>query len=268
MHDLITIIKQIAQNNNPLPFSIYSSVKEQHILNVPIYKPLLIMVLNGRKKIGTEYYVEAGEFVFLSNTPSIDMRNIPDNTEYFALLIEFEFNDFNCFTHKNIKNTRNPFIQGKIDPILIQNLKQFIEWAAYAPPDIYSIRRQEILLLLNHLGHQQVQTIIEPPCLSHKIFNMIHNNIAEDLTVTALSTYLAMSESTLRRKLKAEGTSIQNIKDKARLGYGLHLVQTSFKPIGHIAEQCGYTSQSRFTDKFKKLFNITPTALRKTRMPD
>ena len=77
-----------------------------------------------------------------------------------------------------------------------------------------------------------------------------------------------MSESTLRRKLKAEGTSLQEIKDQSRLGLGLHLLQTTQDPITLIAEKCGYQSQSRFTNRFKGRFGLTPSELRKTKMED
>ena len=107
-----------------------------------------------------------------------------------------------------------------------------------------------------------------PPSLSHQIHEIISENISGDWCVDRLATKLAMSESTLRRKLIAEGTSIQAVRDRTKLGYGLHLVQTTMEPVGRIAEHCGYQSQSRFTDKFKQLFGITPTELRKTRMHD
>ena len=76
---------------------------------------------------------------------------------------------------------------------------------------------------------------------------------------------LAMSESTLRRKLKNEGTGLQQIKDQVTLGLGLHLLQTTEQSIGLIAETVGYQSQSRFADKFKARFSLTPSELRKTR---
>jgi AraC-like DNA-binding protein len=72
----------------------------------------------------------------------------------------------------------------------------------------------------------------------------------------------------LRRKLKLEGTSVQDIKDQARLGLALHLLQTSSNSIGMIADKCGYQSQSRFTERFKKRFGLTPSELRKTKMTD
>ena len=54
---------------------------------MPIMKPLLICVLDCQKELGAgKEKVNAGEFVFLSNTPDIDMRNIVQGSEYFALL--------------------------------------------------------------------------------------------------------------------------------------------------------------------------------------
>ena len=151
MQDLIHRIKQLHKECDQLPFSLYASVKEQHILNVPIHKPLLIMVLSGRKQIGKEFDIEAGNFVFLSNTPGINMRNIPDDTEYFAVLIEFEFDDFNCFPNKMIQSPKDDVIHGAIEPLLMQNLKQMIEWVAHAPSEIWGHRRQELIITLEIL---------------------------------------------------------------------------------------------------------------------
>lgn len=250
-----------------LPFSVYASVKEQRIVNVPIIKPLLICVLDGRKRLGGHGEIEcpAGGFVMLSNRPSINMRNIPGDAEYLALLVEFDDDDFNCLPP--MPGRTEPFVQGAISGVLRQTLVQFVEWSAFAPQAMWPARRREILQLLYHLGHEQVGALVEPLSLSHK-HGIISASIADDLGADALASRLALSESTLRRKLTAEGTSLQAIKDRARLGYGLHLVQTSQDPIGRVAERCGYQSQSRFTDKFKQFFGVTPSELRKTRMID
>ena len=268
MVNLIEITKRVVLEKEKLPFSVYNSAKEQHILNVPVIKPLLIFVLSGYKRLGVEdeMICPAGNFVFLSNTPTIAMRNIPDYAEYFAILIEFEYADFDCLSHRQPRSENH--FQGAIDPTLEKVLTQFVEWSAFSPDEIWPVRRQEILQLLYYLGFKQVGSIAEPLTTSHKIHSIISANVANDYGAQSLSSMLAMSESTLRRKLSMEGTSLQAIKDRARLGHGLHLIQTTLEPIGLIAEQCGYSSQSRFTDKFKQLFDLTPTALRKTRMSD
>lgn len=69
----------------------------------------------------------------------------------------------------------------------------------------------------------------------------------------------------LRRKLQAEGTNLQALKDQIRLGRGLHLLQTSFLSVGEIAFVSGFQSQSRFSEKFKARFGLTPSELRLTR---
>ncbi len=277
MQHLILSAKKAIQQHDTLPFSVYTSVQEQHILNVPMIKPLLVCVFDGCKQLGQgTINCPAGQFVFLSNSPKVEMRNIPSHSQYFAMLIEFEFDDFTCFSQNQILSSGNNLgnhraessLQGDIDPVFQQTLQQFIEWSTFAPKELWSMRRQEILQLLYHQGYQQISHIMASTSLSHKLHAMFSADPAEELQADRLCEQLAMSESTLRRKLRAEGTSLQEIKDSTRLGLGLHLVQTTLQPIGLVAEQCGYQSQSRFTDKFKQLFGITPTELRKTRMPE
>jgi len=268
MEELIRIAKQLQETARALPFSVYSSVREQKIVNVPIIKPVLICVLDGSKRLGgqSEIVCPRGSFIILSNHPSINMRNIPGDGEYLALIVEFEYEDFDCLPPKTGKTA--PFVQGELEPVLEKTLQQFVEWSAFAPQAIWAARRREILQLIYHLGYAKVCTVVEPPSLSHKLHGIICADIANDLKADVLASRLALSESTLRRKLAAEGTTLQAIKDRARLGYGLHLVQSTFEPIGRVAEKCGYQSQSRFTDKFKQFFGVTPTELRKTRMHD
>ncbi len=266
MQKLIETIKSTELKE--LPYSVYTSVKEQHIFNVPVIKPLLIFVLSGNKNLigGSETSCSAGNFIFLSNTDNITIRNIPGDDEYFALLIEFDFSDFDCFAYREAKQEEH--FQGPIGPTLENTLQQFVEWSTYSPAELWHLRRQEILQVLFYLGFKGVAAIMAPPTLSHKLHTILSENITNDLDANALSSMLAMSESTLRRKLNAEGDSLQSIKDRVKLGHGLHLIQTSRDPIARIAEQCGYSSQSRFTDKFKLLFGVTPTKLRKTKMRD
>jgi len=268
MQKLIQTIKHLMLKKQTLPFSVYSSVKEQQIFNVPVIKPLLICILDGCKKLGHQGEVDCppGSFIFLSNSPNIDMRNIPTDNEYIALLIEFDDKDFDCFAHQT-HNSESHF-QGIIEITLKSTLQQFVEWSAFASPDIWHIRRQEILQTLFHLGYQEVCGAMTSPSISHRLHTLISKNIAANVGVSQLASTLAMSESTLRRKLQDEATSVQSIKENVRLGHGLHLVQSSNTSIGHIAEQCGYSSQSRFTDKFKQLFGTTPTELRKTKLHD
>lgn len=266
MNNLIRLLKTSTCEHRLSPFAVYSSLKEQRIFNVPIIKPVLILVLDGEKKLGknSDVICNAGSFIFLSNNPMLDMRNIPSEREYFALLIEFEQQDFAIFKHR--PNTMQKYCVGTIENNLQILLQQFIEWSAFAPPELWPIRRSEILQYLDFLGYHQIRAMAGSISLSQKVHELVRVNLAEDLSSSELCARLAMSESTLRRKLQAEGTSVQDIKDQAKLGYGLHLLQTGLDSIGIIAERCGYQSQSRFSERFKQRFGLTPSELRKTRL--
>lgn len=264
MQDLISLAKTSANKYQRLPFSVYSSFKEQRILNAPIINPLLIFVMHGTKRLGKndEIICPSGNFIFLSNTAHIDMRNTPE-TEYFAILIEFEQCNFQQF--KNRKTSPKKYFQGKIDATLKKALHQYIEWSTFSPSQLWSHRKEEILHLLYLSGHRDVEAIMAHTSLSHKLHDIISRDISHHWNIDNLTARLAISESTLRRRLKSEGTGIKHVIHSVKLGHGLHLLQTTMDPIGRIAEFCGYPSQSHFSIKFKQLFGMTPTELRKTR---
>jgi AraC-like DNA-binding protein len=266
MANIIDVIRNALNENVDQPFSVYTSVKEQKLLNVPIAKPLLIVVLNGNKELGFngELVCETGEFIFLSNNPAIDMRNIPEGKEYFALLIEFDYQDFVGFQINTLSKKKHYI--GKAEPALIKCLHQFIESSQWAPKEVFSSRKREIITLLCHLGHGAILSLLANPQLKNRLHDMFIEKEGCELSVQEICQKLAMSESTLRRRLKLESTSVQEIKDRTRLGLGLHLLHASQHSIGIIADKCGYQSQSRFTERFKKQFGLTPSELRKTKM--
>jgi len=265
MNDLISVVKSTIKEAKLLPFSVYSSIKEQRLLNVPIAKPLFIAVLSGDKKLGKNHEIKcsSGDFIFLSDSPAINMRNIPNNEEYYALLIEFEYQDF-LGLQTSLVNKQS-YCVGEINFQLARCLQQFVEYSLWASPALWSLRRKEIIHLLCHLGHEEVLSMVANPKVGHKLHDIVSSKLTDEITLDNICQQLGMSESTLRRKLKAEDTSVQEIKDQAKLGQGLHLLQTTHHSIGLIAEKCGYQSQSRFTDRFKGRFGITPSELRKTK---
>lgn len=266
LNQLIKEIKRQLHEQPHLPFAVVSSYREQCILNTPVIKPLLVFVLSGTKYLGGKNPVacRSGEFIFLSNTPVIDIRNVPE-MEYFALLIEFDFADFSHIMNRN-QSSKKSYFSGKITANLEKALDQFIQMPSYAPPEIWPCRRQELLHLFYHLGYEQVASIAEHPSLSHRIHNLVLQDLQSSWSLKKVASILSMSEPTLRRKLSNEGIGIKSITERAKLGNGLNLIQCTNDSIGLIADRCGFSSQSKFTNRFKAIFGVTPSELRKTRL--
>lgn len=253
---------------NLLPFAVYNSIHEQHLFNVPISQPVLIFVLKGSKCLQGSHLTtcRAGEFIFLGAATHFTMRNIPDKQQYLALLIEFENEDFESLP-PTTEDTKE-WLCGPIEQPLAKALAQFIEWSQFAPPMLWPSRRRELLQLLFHLGYTNISHLRCKTSVSQSVLKILARDLSADLPACDIATTLAMSESTLRRKLTTENTSLQYLKDQARLSYGLHLLQTTDWSVLQVAEHCGYQSQSRFTSRFKQRFGLTPSALRQTRLAD
>ncbi len=107
------------------------------------------------------------------------------------------------------------------------------------------------------------------PCgnnLSAQVKAMIGHDFSEGFpAVEAISSALNMSAPTLRRRLKREGTTFQQLKDKARCEAAKLCLDRPELSINDIALQMGFTDPSAFHRSFKKWTQQTPGQFRARR---
>lgn len=77
-----------------------------------------------------------------------------------------------------------------------------------------------------------------------------------------ISAELHTSPQTLRRRLKQENTSFQEIKDLLRRDMAIYYLSRQELPINDIACKVGFTEPSTFHRAFKKWTGVTPGAYR------
>ncbi|MEO1171793.1 MAG: helix-turn-helix transcriptional regulator, partial [Myxococcota bacterium] len=157
-------------------------------------------------------------------------------------------------------------IHGPITEELALSLEQYVRGAHRMRDSLLARRRAELLWVIQNAGHPAVANMGREPKTSSRVFALLQAKPSEAPSATEVARALATSESTLRRRLQEEGTTLQAIRDQVRLGLGLHLVQTTEEPIAQIALMCGYQSQSRFSSRFKQRFGLSPQDLRRTRL--
>jgi AraC-like DNA-binding protein len=80
-----------------------------------------------------------------------------------------------------------------------------------------------------------------------------------------LAQALSMSGPTLRRRLKAEGTTFQELKDSARRDAAILLLDRPELSSNEVALQMGFTDPSAFHRSFKKWSGQTPGQFRASR---
>jgi AraC-like DNA-binding protein len=79
----------------------------------------------------------------------------------------------------------------------------------------------------------------------------------------ASATRLFMSSRTLKRRLRAQGRSFQQLLDDARLARATVLLEDRGVSVEQIASELGYADPANFTRAFKRWTGKAPTAFRK-----
>ncbi|SFV15886.1 GlxA family transcriptional regulator [Pseudoduganella namucuonensis] len=91
----------------------------------------------------------------------------------------------------------------------------------------------------------------------------IDAHLARPMTVTALSSELALSPKTLARRIEA-ATGVSPIKfiQRRRLSHAAHLLETTALSIEAVAARVGYQDSTALRKLIKREFGVTPSTLR------
>lgn len=99
--------------------------------------------------------------------------------------------------------------------------------------------------------------------LSAQVKAMIGHDFSEGFpNFEMISSALAMSAPTLRRRLKREGTTFQQLKDESRCEAAKLCLNRHELSINEVATQMGFTDPSAFHRSFKKWTGKTPGEFR------
>lgn len=97
-----------------------------------------------------------------------------------------------------------------------------------------------------------------------KILSYVSRNYEKEITVQELAERLEMNESYLSVLFKREtGINLSSYVQKYRAYRAMELLRHSELRINEIAYRVGYQNPSYFSEQFKKVFQITPTEVRK-----
>jgi AraC-like DNA-binding protein len=83
------------------------------------------------------------------------------------------------------------------------------------------------------------------------------------ITQADLAKALGLHERTLQRRLKAEDTSFEALRDEARRDLAQTYLAQADVPLAHIAEMLGYAEASAFTRAARRWFGMSPRDMRK-----
>ena len=113
--------------------------------------------------------------------------------------------------------------------------------------------RQAPLEVLRRVGHDS--------SLHAQIRRLLYQKGLEQLpTLDEVADAFHMTTRTLRRKLKEEGGSYQQIKDRLRCDTAIRLLTDESLSIAEISQRTGFTEQAAFCRAFKNWTGVAPSA--------
>lgn len=99
-----------------------------------------------------------------------------------------------------------------------------------------------------------------------KILVYIGKNYTKDITVQELAEEFCINESYLSVLFKKEiGINLSSYMQRYRMNRAMELLRSSDMRISEIAYRVGYQNPCYFTEQFKKIFQTTPSEVRKAR---
>jgi len=170
----------------------------------------------------------------------------PIDREEFELL-------FRCPTNQKSKFNRLVFHKQYLQEPLVKTQRELEIFLNRAPIDLLTIPGEDTSLTA------QINQLIEPRQFSATDKLSLPN--AHDM-----AQQLNMSEQTLRRKLSAEGTSYQQIKDQLRYDLANKLLQSRTYNIAEISSYLNFSEARAFTRAYKQWSGLTPNSFRKLKL--
>lgn len=118
-------------------------------------------------------------------------------------------------------------------------------------------------ILISHAEHLLRETQQPKPlaaCVKLLIMELLESGEAH---IDAISQRLAMSRTTLNRRLAADGRSFRQLRDDVILQVSCQALLDTDTEVGRIAHKLGFSELSSFDRCFRRIAGISPTGYRK-----
>jgi len=238
----------------------------QSLRRVPFTDPCLMLILQGEKQLHPAAHppqqLPAGRMLLIPAGCELTFTNQPDeHCQYLAWVISLPADDLLPLGRGPVRRELQHFSS---DPLLLTLMQQWLQIQPQLsdPQQLLQARRREITQRLIELGYSAELRSGLQQQLSRRVQTVVSEDLSHDWQIAEVCQRLAVSESTLRRKLSDEQRSFRDLLSQLRLTQGLNLLQTTSLSVQQVADACGYRSASRFSERFRERFGTSPGELR------
>ncbi|MGH6950132.1 MAG: AraC family transcriptional regulator ligand-binding domain-containing protein [Vitreimonas sp.] len=199
-------------------------------------------------------------------------RSSADNPQMTEQNISLACRIDHHLTGDRARPRRVTFAHAQISPsaVYVEHLGLTPEFGA--PVDSFCLNRHELDLPMKN-ANPQLQAIVErylemnAPKPGPEIGRRVYQAVAQIMrngaaSIEDVGQMLNMHPRTLQRRLMAQGTSFEKVRDEVRRSMAEIYLADDLVPLAHVAFLLGYANQSVLTRSCLRWFAKTPLAVR------
>ncbi|MCW8345841.1 helix-turn-helix transcriptional regulator [Vibrio sp. ZSDZ65] len=254
--------------SNQYQVSFFRAEQPQQLRNVRIHSPSIIQIITGSKRL---FWKDATEDILPSQvllceaSASMCFENLPQKGRFLSRMFSFYCQPPN--TMLELSTQRASRQEG---PALMMDSALHDTLNALFSFDLNTMSQATqtfwVMGLFQQLAEKGAlhQLFRNSSVFSRKLSYYLAYAPGKEHALETVAERFAMSRATLIRKLKQEGTQYREVLAEVRLSHALHLMQNGHDNVLSLAQQCGYQSAGRFSQRFKGKFGVTPADYMKT----
>ncbi len=275
------ILNLLVSESRHIPLSglgLFHARCAQALRAVPIHQPTVVLILGGHKElVAGERLIHAtsGDLLLLPASHELSFANHPaPNAPYLAVMVSFLPAAVERFSQTYGASLQvwdqPPIWHGQVSEAVLLAFTQWVELACGTSlsAELLLHRQIELLLLLTQAGLVGNLLLARQSSWRQRVSALLALAPAHPWEAAEVARRLGVGESSLRRHLRGEESGFRGLLEEVRLVAGLGLLQETFWPIARVAAEVGYDSHSRFSERFRRRFGVTPSELRRTRWSD
>lgn len=268
---------------------------QQRLRSVRVDSPVMILVLEGQKTLSIQDQAttfDRGDLFFIPQGLTFEFINQPAASGlYRALILELPQTLLDRFRQAYPEQAQvapldpdrapwSPINLGvslfapladaliylirtltRMQPLILgSESAQHPDLTLYEQLHEHHLMEMMLLLLQSNIKGLVQQTVY--PQFALQIRLLIRANLSSDYSMKQLAQALGMSISTLKRRLQEAQLNYRELLDEECMGKALELLNETDQSIVQIALACGYRSPSRFSARFRKYYNMSPSQVR------
>lgn len=240
----------------------YCALSRERLRSVRLPRPLLGFVLSGAKEVWRGDAAErfgCGTLFVLPAEVDLDIVNDPDEGRglYQSLILEIEADAIPDL------GSRDPAAQAAWETSAVPLTAELVEAMLHAARTIgegpagATVRMARLAELLALLYDEPAARPLFDMSVSERVARLVRGELDRDWTAATVARRIALSESTLRRRLAAEGRSYSAILRRERMEAARRLMAQG-AASGAAALAVGYASRAHFARAFRAAFGGNP----------